>query len=87
MSLAERRGAGVADDDEPVTIDRSKPTDRYRFVCPNGHIDYSKTNSHLWCRGCRRRIESGDETIDAEHYHILDKKRDVLIPWEQVILE
>jgi len=86
MSLAKQRGIPV-DDSRVVTIDRSDSEERFRYVCPNGHIDWDRTNNHVWCRGCRRRIESGDDAIDAEHYHVYDKKRNVLIPWEQVVLE
>ena len=86
MSLAERKGARPNEHDEQVAIDRSKTSDRYRYACPNGHVNWSRTNCHLWCKQCRRRIEAGDESIDAEHYEILDKRENTLIPWEQVRL-
>jgi hypothetical protein len=88
MSLAQRHGARRIDDDDlVVTIDRSDDAQRYRYVCPNGHIDWDRTNNHVWCRGCRRRIENGDDAIDAEHYEILDKRKNRLIPWDQVFVE
>lgn len=86
MSLARRNGARIAESDREARIDRSKTVERYRYTCPNGHIDWARTNSHLWCRGCRRRNESGDTEIDPEHHAILDKREDVLIPWDQVEL-
>jgi len=86
MSLAKRKGARAVEHDERVVIDRSEASDRYRFVCPNGHVNWSRTNNHLWCKQCRRRIEAGDDSIDAEHYELLDKRENILIPWEQVSL-
>lgn len=87
MSLARRNGASVIEPDREVEIDRSSTVERYRYVCPNGHIDWDRTNNHIWCRGCRRRNESGDTHIDAEHHAVLDKQEYVLIPWDQVVLE
>ena len=72
--------------DEVVTIDRRQTADRWRFTCPYGHTDWDRTNNHAWCPTCRHLNESGLD-IDPEHYAILDKKREVMIPWEQLRLE
>lgn len=76
----------VADDDHVVEIDRSKEADRWRYTCPLGHTVWDRTNNHAWCSHCRRAAEAGHD-VDPEHYQILDKKNQVLIPWEQVILK
>lgn len=79
-------GSAAADAHEQVTIDRDDPAHRYRYVCPNGHVDWEETNSHIWCRGCRRRYEAGDGAADPEHWEILDKKTGETIPWSAVAL-
>lgn len=72
--------------DKIIAIDRTKTSDRWRYCCPRGHTDWDRTNNHAWCVACRRLNESGYD-VDPEHYHILDKKRGVMIPWEQLRLE
>lgn len=57
--------------------------ERYRYVCPNGHADWDRTNNHLWCRGCRRQADNGAD-VDPEHYRLFDKKREEVVPWEVV---
>jgi len=79
-------GSAAKDARPAVRIDRSQASVRYRYLCPNGHIDWSPTNNHLWCKGCRRRYEAGDEDVDAEHYHVVDKKTGEKIGWERVEL-
>jgi len=76
-------GSGPADAPRLRRIDRSDPAERYRYVCPNGHADWDKTNSHIWCRSCRHQCETGDE-IEPEHWEIYDKKTGETIPWSSV---
>lgn len=76
----------VVDDETMVTIDRDQTPDRWRYTCPNGHTDWDRTNHHIWCVACRRLNESGTD-VDPEHYELLDKQRNELIPFEQVTLE
>lgn len=84
MSQTQYGELGHTSDDRIVKIDRSNTAERYRYVCLNGHTDWYRTNNHVWCKGCRRQYEAGDHDIDPEHYEILDKKRDEIVPWEQV---
>ena len=76
-------GSSPLDAHETVRIDRSTPTERYRYVCPNGHTDWDKTNNHIWCRSCRQQAENGDD-VHPEHWEIVDKKTDEEIPWSAV---
>lgn len=76
-------GSDPADRRELVEIDRSIPAERWRFTCPNGHTDWYPTNSHVWCKGCRRQVEAGDD-IDPEHWTIVDKSTGEEIPWSAV---
>lgn len=78
-------GSAAADAREIIEIDRRVAVERYRYTCPNGHIDYSRTNSHIWCRGCLRMAEAGND-VDPEHYEIVDKKTGETIPWSRVKL-
>ncbi|WP_254768266.1 hypothetical protein [Salinilacihabitans rarus] len=66
-----------------VVLDRTKAHVRYRYVCPHGHIDWDQTNNHIWCRGCRRQAENGDD-VDPEHRELVDKKTSEVIPWERI---
>ncbi|MFB6188592.1 MAG: hypothetical protein ABEI57_01795 [Halapricum sp.] len=29
-------------------------TDRWKWVCPNGHRNWEPTNEHFWCQTCAR---------------------------------
>lgn len=71
-------------DTDTVSIDRSGP-ERYRYVCPNGHTDWDRTNNHLWCRACRRQHEAGDD-VTPEHWTLYDKRDDQTIHWSNVEL-
>lgn len=76
-------GSAAADAHPRVRVDRRE--EPYRWKCPNGHVDWDKTNSHIWCRSCRMQNEAGDD-LDPEHYEIIDAKRDMEIPWSAVEL-
>jgi hypothetical protein len=77
-------GSAEADAMDVVEIDRSRTADRWRFVCPNGHADWERTNNHIYCRTCYQEHVHHDPERDPEHYHVLDKKRHELIPWTRV---
>jgi hypothetical protein len=79
-------GSSAEDRHETVRIDRADPVERYRYVCPNGHHDWDRTNNHIWCRSCRQQSENGDD-VDPEHWEIYDKKRDETIPWSAIEVE
>lgn len=69
--------------DRTAQVDRSRSVERYRWVCPNGHVDWDRTNSHGWCRACQRATEAGED-LDPEHYELFDKKAGELVPYENV---
>jgi len=66
-----------------LRVDRRDEPLRWR--CPNGHVDWDKTNSHIWCSSCRRQGTHGED-VRAEHYEIVDAKTDETIPWSAVKL-
>lgn len=76
-------GSAAEDSHELVLVDRQNQ--RYRWACPNGHFSWDRTNSHIWCKGCRRQAEAGDG-VDPEHYQIHDRKEDRYLPWSAVVL-
>lgn len=84
MSQGELAGDGssVEDSRPTVTISRAG-AERYRYVCPNGHIDWDRTNAHIWCRSCRQQNENGDD-VTPEHWEIHDKKHDRNVHWSRV---
>jgi len=73
------------EDAERVRIDRSNAAERYRFTCPNGHVNWDRTNNHIWCRQCRRAFEAGAD-CDPEHYELIDQTTGESIPWSSVEL-
>lgn len=60
---------------ETIIVDRSDAVQRYRWRCPEGHVDWSPTNSHIYC-----------DTCGMAHYHVVDAKEGERIPWERVTL-
>lgn len=76
-------GRGRADGQPRVRIDRRDPLQKWRYTCPNGHANWDRTNSHIWCPECRRANEAGAD-VEVEHYELLDKKRGETIPWSTV---
>ncbi|OLZ42608.1 hypothetical protein A6E15_02170 [Natrinema saccharevitans] len=58
-------------------------TDRWRFVCPNGHRSWEPTNNHFWCQKCARNY--GDD-VEPEFDELRDRKTDRLIPRDQLVL-
>lgn len=81
LQRIETDGSAEADA-ERVRIDRT--AEPYRWVCPNGHVDWSRTNNHVWCRSCRRQHEAGAD-VTPEHYEILDRKTEERLPWSAVV--
>ena len=78
MSRTERSTERIKPD-EPVVIDRRQDAHRWRYTCPNGHTSWDRTNSHLWCPACARAA-AHDDDVDPEHYELLDKSAEKLIP-------
>lgn len=76
-------GSALSDAPSRVVIDTTDKTDRWRYRCPRGHVDWDRTNSHLWCRGCSRQAENG-ERVDPEYYELHDAKTGETIPWSAV---
>lgn len=83
----EADGSALEDTREPIEINRGNTSEKWRFRCPNGHTDWYPTNSHVWCKGCRRQLENGDPRIDdAEHWELFDTLTDETIPFSSVAL-
>lgn len=82
MSVRTETDGSAEADASTIEISRSGP-ERYRYTCPRGHSDWDRTNLHVWCRGCRRQADHGDD-VDPEWWEILDQKRDETIPWGNV---
>lgn len=76
-------GSALEDAQPRVVIDRSDEAERWRYRCPRGHVNWDRTNNHVWCQGCRRQAEAGDD-VDPEWYEIVDKRTGEEIPWSAV---
>lgn len=48
---------------ETVTIDLDDETDRWRYRCPQGHVQWTPTNHHFWCQQCADAAQRG---LDVE---------------------
>ena len=81
MGMLVGDGSAAADSLPIVEIDRD--AEPYRYACPNGHVQWDPTNSHIWCQSCRRQAENGED-VDPEHWEIIDKKTGETIPWDAV---
>jgi len=42
----------------PEEIRLDDGTDRWKWVCPNGHRSWEPTNHHFWCADCARSDEA-----------------------------
>jgi hypothetical protein len=51
-----------------VRIRLEDETDRWKWVCPNGHRNWEPTNNHFWCQTCARHPEA-----DGEFSELRDK--------------
>lgn len=78
-------GSAAADSRPIVEIDRSNDATRYRYTCPEGHVDWSPTNSHAWCYSCSRIAEQGHD-VDPEFYAVVDQKTGEKVSWTRVEL-
>lgn len=77
-------GSAIQDSHPLVLVDRE--AEPYRWRCgERAHTDWDRTNSHIWCRGCLRQHEAGDDDVDPEHYEVWDAKEDRLVPWSAVV--
>lgn len=72
--------SSAGDPGEPIAIDRSKTSVRWRWGCPAGHTTVEPTNGGVWCRSCSR-----DPSVDDPHHHeLLDKRTGETVAWERV---
>lgn len=46
-------------------------TDRWKWVCPNGHRNWEPTNHHFWCQTCARKQDA-----DGEFHELRNKATD-----------
>ena len=83
VTNANHRQAESKDAENIVVIDRSNAPEKWRYTCPNGHIDWDRTNAHIWCRTCRSQYEAGED-VDPEHWGIVDQKTGDEIDWKNV---
>lgn len=75
-------GSAKTDAHPTVTVDLSNELERWRYTCPRGHFggSWSPTNSHIYCNGCRRQMDAGED-VSPEHYELVDTKTGERIPY------
>jgi 5-methylcytosine-specific restriction endonuclease McrA len=67
--------------DDRTVVRIEDRTDRWRFVCPNGHRSWEPTNHHFWCQKCAR-----DPELEGTFEELHDKKTDDLLERDEVLL-
>lgn len=68
-----------------VVINLYDETDRWRWVCPNGHRSWEPVNGHFWCSECANAWSQSD--TDPEFRELRDKKTGETVPRERIQLE
>ncbi|MWG34798.1 hypothetical protein [Halomarina oriensis] len=79
----EADGSSQADAPPRVVIDSTDPLDRRRYRCPNGHVRFEPTNSHVFCRSCADAAKH-DDSVSPDHYELFDAKTGEAVAWSQV---
>lgn len=69
-------------DAERVRINVDDESDRWRWVCPNGHRDWEPTNSHFHCTACARSHDGG-----GPFEELLDLATDRVVRRSEIVLE
>ena len=59
----------------PMKLAREK----WRYRCPRGHTNWSRTNSHFWCKECANAWD-----VDPEFHALTDAKTREQIPRAEV---
>lgn len=80
-------GSSPADSHPRVRIDRSVPSEKYRYTCPRGHSSWDPCGNHLWCGECARQHARKDEEIETEYWELEDQVTGEAIPYSAVVLE
>lgn len=62
-----------------VVIDERSFVDRKRYVCPNNHTSWERTNNHFWCAACSKSWD-----VDPEFNYLHDKVTNKSIHRSQV---
>ena len=72
-------GSGTQD---VVKIKRSPPQ-KWRFVCPNGHSNWSLIDGCFHCQQCSRNSDQGAD-VDPQFFELYDKENEEFLPRERV---
>jgi len=71
---------------QPVVMPREvhlhDESDRWRYLCPNGHRSWEPTNDHFWCASCARR-----HGVDGEFETLHDSQEDRRLDRDEVTLQ
>lgn len=65
------------------SIARHVTPGRWRWGCPRDHVDWIGCDDHIYCRGCQRLQNSGEE-IDPRWETILDRRTGEELDFERV---
>lgn len=82
MAAGPKRDAG-----ERIEIDTRYAAERWRYVCPRGHIDWRATPDGFVCHACESDGENGaaaEATANGRFAVLLDRRTRERIPRERI---
>lgn len=56
---------------------------KHRYECPAGHTSWERTNSHVYCHGCRKERATNPD-VDPEWYELYDKVENQMVSFEDL---
>ena len=65
------------------TIRVDNETDRWKWVCPQGHRNWEPINNHFWCQSC---AQFWRETVEPEFDELVNMQTDETVPRDQIRL-
>ena len=66
----------------PTVIDRSETKGQWRYTCPRGHTQWSRSEQGIWCAACHR----APYIDDVCHETIVDQKTGTELQFSEVCI-
>lgn len=80
-------GPGTRDSGARIEINTRYAAERWRYVCPRGHIDWRPAPDGFVCEACEEGGENGNGTADGANSRfaaLLDRRSGEHIPRERI---
>jgi hypothetical protein len=85
--MTDRFSTGFQTDqvDMSVTINTDDKTDRWQWVCPQGHRTWEPTNFHFWCAECAKSWAHNDD-LNPEFHELRNKRTGETVTRKEIVL-